>query len=340
MQIIKFYAAEGMLKVKLDTLEDLWTLQRITFPGDLVKSKSVRRFKASENDVGELKEVMVTLRVEKTELDKNASRLRVLGTIIEGKPEQYVRLNSYHTINVAPGDVLDLIKPEWPDYMQQVVKNAVSDTKKPRLGIIVADDEKALPAYLLGYGVEFRNEIYSHLSKRMEQKDFQEQQKKYYEAIVNIIKSMDVDNVILAGPGFTKDDVKNYIDFKQEKIAKNIIYQAASNAERSGVYEIIRSPETARLLQKEHIRSEFIVMEEFLRGLSSGASRHGLADVEAALENHLSTTILVNDSVLGDKGVQKLLAEAEEMRVKIEIFNSTDEVGQQLASFKNIASVF
>ena len=91
-----------------------------------------------------------------------------------------------------------------------VVRNAVSDSKRPRLGLIVLDEEKALPAYLLGYGLEFRNEIYSRLSKRMSQKDFQEQQRKYYENHISTVKEMVVDTVVIAGPGFTREDVKAY----------------------------------------------------------------------------------------------------------------------------------
>ncbi len=337
MRIVKFYNMEGTLRVKIETLEDLWTLQRVIFPNDLARSKSLRRFKASDSDVGELKEVIITLKVERTELDKNASRLRIMGKIVEGKPEQYIRLNSYHTLNVAPMDMLDVIKQSWPSYLIDVIKNAVNDTKKPRLGIIVMDDEKALPAYLLGYGVEFRNEIYSHLSKRMTQKDFQEQQRKYYEAIVKEIKGMDVDRIILAGPGFTKDDVKAYIESKQEKIEKNLTYAPASNPERSGIYEIIRSPEVESMLHNEHIRNEFAVMEEFLKGLSSGTSRYGIDNVRAALDGFMLNEIIVNDSVLGDPGVQKLLADAESSRIKIIIFNSQDEVGTQLSSFKDVA---
>ena len=339
MHIVKFYHGEGVIRLKLDTLEDLWTVQRIVFPNDLVKSKSLRKFKASESDIGELKEVVITLRVEKTELDKNALRLRIMGKIVEGKPEQYIRLNSYHTLNIAPSDTLDIIIQSWPDYLLEVVKNAVGDTKKPKLGIIVVDDEKALPAYLLGYGIEFRNEIYSNLSKRMTQKDFQEQQKKFYENIVKTVKSMDVDTVIVAGPGFTKDDIRTYIESKQEKIEKRIIYQQASNTERSGTYEIIRSPEVENLLRSEHIRKEFAIMEEFLKGLSSGISKYGIGNVKEAVEDYRVSIIIVNDSVLGDPAVQELLAKAESMHLKIEIFNSTDEVGTQLASFKNVASI-
>ena len=122
MKIIKFYESVGSLKIRVDTLEDLWTAQRIIFANDLVKSESERKFKSSESDKGELKKVIITVRVEKTELDKDAMRLRVLGKIMEGKPLEYVKINSYHTLNIAPGDIFEIIKSEWHDYIVDVVK--------------------------------------------------------------------------------------------------------------------------------------------------------------------------------------------------------------------------
>jgi protein pelota len=341
MRIVKFYAADNTLRVKLDRLEDLWAVQRITFAGDLVKAESQRRFKASESDVGELKDVMIRLRVEKTELDKNASRLRVMGKIVEGRPLEYVRLNSYHTLNVAPGDTIDITKPRWPEYMLDVVKEAVSDMRKPRLGIIVADDEKAQPAYLLGYGLEFRKEIYSGLSKKMTQKDFNEQERKYFQAIADAIAGMNVDTVILAGPGFTKDDVKKYMDANglTKKLTQRLILESASNPERSGVYELIKGERVASLLEKERIRDEFLLMERFLQGLEGKSSRYGTSNVRDAIEAYEASTILVNDSALGMPEIQEALALAEEKRLAIRVFNSDDEVGQQLHSFKDIASI-
>lgn len=341
MKIIKLYHAAGTAKLRVDTLDDLWTVQRIIFTDDIVKSRSERKFKASESDTGELKEVVITLKVEKTELDKDAMRLRVMGKIVEGRPLEYVKLNSYHTLNIAPGDEFELTKAEWPKYVLDVLKNAVSDTSKPRLGLIVVDDEKALPAYLLGYGVEFRNEIYSRLSKRMSSKDFDEQQKKYYGAIVSMVRDMQVDTVIVAGPGFTKDDIKTYIDSNEslKKTPKRLIFAAVSNAERSGIYELIRSDHVARLLERERIRMEFKLMEIFLTELSSGASKYGVGNVDAALDNLEANAVLVNDNVLGDRDVQQVLSKAERQGVRIEVFNSADEVGMQLQGFKNIASV-
>jgi protein pelota len=341
MKIVKFYESAGALKLKVDTLEDLWTAQRIIFANDVVKSESERKFKSSESDKGELKKVVITLKVEKTELDKDAVRLRVLGKIMDGKPLEYVRINSYHTLNIAPGDIFEIIKAEWHDYIISVVKNAVSDSKRPRLGLIVLDDEKAMPAYMLGYGVDFGNEIYSKLSKRMSQKDFQEQQKKYYDEIIEMIKSMVVDTVVVAGPGFTKDDLKAYGETSGilKKINKRVIFERVSNAERSGVYELIKSDKFSKILEKEHIREEFKLIEEFLTNLSTGKSKYGIENVSIALDNMEANILLVNDNILGDPAVQELLSQAEKDRVEIEVINSMDEVGEQLHAFKDIAVI-
>ncbi|MDE1871020.1 MAG: mRNA surveillance protein pelota [Candidatus Micrarchaeota archaeon] len=341
MRIVKFYENVGSLKLRVDTLEDLWTAQRIIFANDIVKSESERKFRSSESDKGELKKVVITLRVEKTELDKDAGRLRILGKILEGKPLEYVKINSYHTLNIAPGDVFEILKGEWHNYIMDVVRNAVSDSKRPRLGIIVLDDEKALPAYLLGYGLEFRNEIYSRLSKRMSPKDFNDQQRKYYEDIIEMARGMVVDTVVIAGPGFTKDDVKAYGESNGmlKKIGKRLFFESISNSERSGVYELIKSDRFARILERERIRDEFKLIEEFLVNLSTGKSKYGLDNVSIALDNMEANTVFVNDNMLGDSAVQQLLAKAEEGHVRIEVFNSSDEVGMQLHSFKDIACI-
>lgn len=341
MKIIKFNEGVGSMRLRVDTLEDLWTLQRVLFPNDLVKSESVRRFRSNESDVGELKDVVVRLRIEKTELDKNAERLRIMGKIVEGKPLDYIRLNSYHTLNIAPSDELEITKGKWHDYIVDVLRNAVSDSRRPRLGLIVVDEEKALSAYLLGYGVQFGNELYSRLSKRMGQKDFTEAENKYFAAIISLAMGMRADTVVIAGPGFTKDDVKKRMEESgdMKKSSKRFIFENTSNTERSGIYELIRSDKVSRILERERIRQEFALMEQFLTGLSTGRSKYGADSVSNAVAEYEAKAVLVNDNLLGDVAVQLVLEGAERNHVKIEVFNSADEVGQQLASFKGLASI-
>ena len=95
----------------------------------------------------------------------------------------------------------------------------------------------------------------------------------------------------------------------------------------------------AALLQRERIRMEFKLMEDFLNNLSTGKSKSGVKDVGEAIENYEANVIMVNDLVLSKPEVQKVLASAEEKRIKIEVFNANDEVGQQLHGFDDIACV-
>jgi protein pelota len=339
MKIIKFYSATNTLKVKIDTFSDLWSLQRVIFANDIVKAETERRFKSHEGDVGELKDVIIAVKVEKTELDKDAKRLRVMGKIVEGRPMEYVRLNSYHTLNIAIEDTVEIKKESWPDYLVSIINEAVKNTKKPRLGIIVMDDDQALPAYVLGYGIEFGNIIYSRLSKRMSGKDFEEQKKKYFNEVISTIRNMDVDTIVVAGPGFAKEDLRLYIEGNGIKVNKSLIYRPASNAERSAIYELIKGEEITDILEREQVREEFKLMEEFLMGLGSGSSVHGIANVEKALNEYRARKIIVNDSILGNPKVQELLSNAESIKVPIYIINANDDAGMQLHGFEDIACI-
>jgi protein pelota len=340
MKLIRFSEEFGTLKVRVDNLEDLWALQRVVFAGDVVKAESERKFKP-EGSEGEFKTVVITLRVEKTELDKSAGRLRILGKILEGKPMEYVRMNSYHTLNIAPDTELEISKSKWHRYLIDVVRSAVLESRRPRLGIIVVDDEKAMPAYLLGYGIEFKNTIYSNLSKRMSQKEFREQEKKYFDEVLDVAMGMNVDTIVIAGPGFTKDDIKAYANESGalKKSAKSVVFESASNAERSGVYELIKGVGVARLMQRERISREFALMEQFLQGLGMGTSKYGSENVREAIDDLTAGIVLVNDSMLWDKGIEEILEKAEKRKLTIEIFNADDEAGMQLNGFKGIASL-
>ena len=110
MRIIKFYNNENLLKVKVENFNDLLNIQRVVFDKDIINSRSVRKFKPDESDRGELKEVMISLEVEKTEIDKDSERLRIIGKIIDGSPLKYIQLHSHHTLNIEEGNIVEIKK--------------------------------------------------------------------------------------------------------------------------------------------------------------------------------------------------------------------------------------
>lgn len=339
MHVIRFSDATNTIKIRPDSFDDLYLIQRLVAEEDSITAKSYRRFKPSEGDVGEQKEILVKIHVEKSELDKNAGKLRFTGKILWGRPEEFVKLASYHTVNVGIGDVLEIQKPEWKGYILKRIKQAVQDTKKPKLGVVALDEDGATVAYIRGYGIEMLTELRSHLSKRMKEKDYALQREQYFKEIISTIKNMKVEIVAVAGPGFTRDNLKKYIAEKNLEIGKKLVYVPASDAERSGIREAMQSNEISKALEQEQVKNEFELLNKFLSGLNLNASFHGIPKVRESLDSYTAGILLVNDSVLNDKKIQELLDTADQNKVKIEIFNSLDDAGLQLANFGNIASI-
>src|SRR5271170_4996898 len=201
MRSVRLNEVSNVLKLVPESFDDLYLLAMMINTDDSVEGKSTRRFRPSEGDKGEQKDVMVKLKVERTEMDKNSGRLRVSGKITYGNPEEFVALGSYHTLSIGPGDAMQIQKIEWKDYILNRIRQAVAESKKPKLGIIVLDDEKAVISYIKGYGIDIVTELYSRLSKRMKEKDFEKQREQYFNDVIAAIKNLSVDIVVLQARG-------------------------------------------------------------------------------------------------------------------------------------------
>ncbi len=338
MRVISFNEVTNTLRLEPESFDDLYLLARVITVEDKVGAWSYRRFRPSETDIGEQKEVFVILSVEKVEIDRDASRLRVTGKIESGKPQEFVKIRSYHTLNIAPADQIEIVKLEWKSYILKRIKQAVEEAKKPKLGIIAVDDEKATVAYIKGYGIEIVTELYSHLSKRMKEKEYEKTRIAYFNDLINTASRMSVDMVVIAGPGFTKDDIKKYVD-ERGGIGKQLVFTAASDAERSGIREVMRSDVASKIMEGEHVKKELDYLNKFFIGLRVGKSVYGLDNVGSAIDQGRIGIVIVNDSVLNNSDIKGLLDKVDKENINIEIFNAEDEAGRQLEAFKGVAAM-
>lgn len=339
MRVFRFNESTKEMKLMPHSFDDLYLLARLLASGDRVTGKGYRRFRPSEGEKGEQKEVVVGVILEKVELDRNTQKLRLGGKIFGGKPIEFLRLGSYHTLSVGVDEDLTIVKEEWSGYMLQMIRKAVADSKKPRLGAVAMDDEKATLAYVRGSGIEIVTEIYSKLSKKMKETDYEKSRRQYFSEIVKKINSMPLEIIVVAGPGFMKDELKKFIETGGAKLEKRVVYTRASDAERSGLREALQSEAVANIFENERLKKEFSLLNIFLRGMASGFSIHGLRNVAEALAEYRIATVLVNDSLLNDTGVRPVLDLADRNKVAIEIFNADDDAGIQLKGFGGIGAI-
>ena len=341
MRVLKQDRKTGEVKLLPESTEDLWHIERILTPGDTVIAKSWRRFKIEgSDDAGEKKPVTISLNVEKTEFSAYVNRLRISGKIISGTPEEFVQAGSYHTIDAETGFSITIVKQNWRQHQIERIAEAVKETKRPKVGIVVLDESKAIFATVRGFGIDYNFEIDTNSSKRDDK--FAEKEKQYFGDIASKLATFDTSKIIIAGPGFAKDNLRKLLQQKNPEILKKIIFDSVSNSERSGVVELLKRGTIAKVMQEERIEQELVLVERLKEeiGKNSGLACWGLKDVEQAIEYSAAKSVLVVDELLRtNQKVDALVESAYKKKVKVVVFSSSSQGGEELSGLGGFAAL-
>jgi len=336
MKIVHFDRKFGVMKIHADTLDDLWHLDKVIAPDDEVESHSLRTYKVGTKE--EKKSVNIRVKVERVEFAKTANRLRVLGPIIWGEPEEYIQLGKYHTIDVGQEDTIKIIK-KWKNHEIKRLEDAVKESKKPKVRIIVLDEEKALNAILRSFGVEYGAEFYSSGSKRDE--NFDKTQLDYFGKIMAEIERQP-EKFVVAGPGFTKDNLKKFIEKRKPELLKKIIFESVSYAERSGVNELFNRGVIEKIMGEERFEKEMKLIEELMVDIhkDTGRAVYGVREVRKAIEAFAVKKLLVLDEYLRENNEAEGLVDlADRNKAEVVIFSSEGDAGIKLKGMGKIAAL-
>ncbi len=339
MRVFGLNETTGELKLMPENTEDLWHIERVIGHGDLVKARSVRRFKTQEGESGDKKPVIIELEAKKIEFHKHANVLRVTGVIKWGTPEEFVQIGSHHTIDVEPMTKFS-IKKQWKKYQLERLKKAREETKRPRLGIVLVDERRSTFALLRGYGVDFLSELSSRSSKRDDRHD--EHEREFFGQILAAISNMKVEKIIVAGPGFAKDNLKKFISQKDPDVLGKISFEHASSSEKSGAYELLKNGVVERIIGEQRVEKEFKLMEQLMAEISknTGLTTYGKNEVKKAVEYNAVKELFVLDEFLRkDKDFENILEKAERQKCNITVFSAENNAGKQLQSLGGLAAL-
>lgn len=336
MKIIHFDKKTNELKLVADTVDDLWHLEKVLSLGSWVEGHTTRTYKVGKKE--EKKHVYITIKVERVEFSKSFNRLRILGIIVAGNPEEFVQMGKHHTIEVAPRDKIKIIQL-WKSHQIKRLREAESESKRPKIRIIVLDEEKALTAIVRSFGIEYGAEFYSSASKRNEKQ--QEAEKSYFGQIAAEI-ARHSEKYVVAGPGFTRDNLKKFISSKNPDLLKKIIWETCSYAERSGVNELLKRGVLEKIMGEERIEKEVKLVEELITEIhrDTGLAAYGIAEVKKAVEAFAVKQLLVLDEYLRtDPIAEEVVEAADAAKAEIIIISSEEEPGMKLKGFGKIAAL-
>jgi protein pelota len=332
MIIEKMDLKSGSVRVRTETLDDLWHLDKVIEEGDQLTSRTLRKItikRGSEIREGDRKPLTLTISVEKAEFHRDSHSLRLNGPILAG-PEEKVQIGSYHTLSIGIRDSLTIRKQSWKPYQLDRLKMA--RIKKNLLLICVLDREDASFAVLKESGIEHLAEISSHKTQDSDTLD------DYHKEILNYLKSKrDIQTIVLAGPGFERENLLKYLKSQDPDLAKRVALEHTHSTGRAGITELVKSSAN-RILKETRIAREAEQVESFLTEIhKDGLATYGLNQVSDAVKLGSVQTLLVSEDKL--KQHESLMNQVEKLRGSIAIISSDHESGEQFLKLGGIGAM-
>ncbi len=330
-----FFKTQDGIRVRTEVYEDLWHLERLIRPGDIVVARTYRVFKSPGGDV-ERKPVTVKLLVEKVSFHPSTKSLRILGTIIEGRPEEYVPRGKHHSLEISLHDELLIIKDKWLKMDMELLNEAKDSARKPKIGVLILDNEEASYFLLYPYGLEHVSYLRSGLSGKYKNTSSEKAREKYFEELKSLVINSPADVVVVAGPGFAKDEFVNYM----KNSGKKLVVEACSSTGKPGAMELIRKGRLDRLLSEIRYATEVKLVEEFLKSLSKEPP--GVAygsDIKKASEYGAVDKLLISEKLFVEKHqeLEPLMELVESLGGKVYVLSS--EHAERLNPFGGIVAI-
>ena len=330
-----FFKTQEGIRVRTEVYEDLWHLEHLIRPGDIVVARTHRVFKSPGGDV-ERKPVTVKLLVEKVSFHPSTKSLRILGTIVDGYPEEYVPRGKHHSLEISLRDELLIIKDKWLKMDMELLKEAKESARKPKVGILVLDNEEASYFLLYPYGLEHVSDIHSGLSGKYKDTSSDKAKEKYFEELKSLVTNSPTDVIVVAGPGFIKEEFANYM----KGSGKKLVVEACSCTGRAGAMELIRKGCLDKLLSEMRYATEIKLIEEFLKSLGKEPPMVAYgSDIKKAIEYGAVDKLLVSERLFVEKHqeLEQLMDLVESLGGKVYVLSS--EHAQQLNPFGGMVAI-
>lgn len=325
MRIIHKDLKHNTITVIPENLDDLWTLSKHITKGSIIIGKTVRaiNIEHGEEKTKIRKTIFVKLLAETIEFNEN--QLRVKGKILESSEGEH----GYHSYEIEINEKTEIEK-EWKNYeIEQIEKMKI---RHPKILICVLDDSEACFAAVSGR-IEMLATIKGVTGKMYEN----ESKDRYFDEIIKYLSDKDCEKIIIAGPGFSKEDLCNKIKEKKPELIKKIITDSTSTTE-NGIQEVLRRGVIERITKNSEISEQTILIEGFFARIAKEDKiAYGIEETSHSIENGAVDTLLISDSLVREK--EELISIAEKFGAKVKIIDTTHEAGQRFLMFGGIGAI-
>lgn len=338
MKVLKQDRREGIIKLLPQNLDDLWHLFNLVDPGNLVRASTLRRQEAQTDKIrperGEKVRVNLALRVQDREFDEFIDRLRIHGVIEEGPMDH----GSHHTLNVQPGDAVEIVK-EWQEADLRRIQEAVEATDRPLVVLVALDDEEALVARMHHYGLQVVAEITAPRGGKMYGQEAPSKEA-YFQEIVEAVQRLNPPQLAVLGPGFTREDFLRYGREAAPELFEDAHSVATGHTGMPGIQEALRGGLAEKVLEESRVGQETRAVEQLLEEIGKeGLYAYGPGEVATAARAGAVETLLVTDAQARTAEAEELMREVEEKRGRVLVVSTRHDAGRKLKSLGGLGAL-
>ncbi|MDS0299109.1 mRNA surveillance protein pelota [Halogeometricum sp. S1BR25-6] len=339
---------EGRERITLvpENVDDLWHLSHVLESGDLVSGDTTRRIQRDDDQMrdtgGQREHLSVTISVGDVEFARFANRLRVGGEIVGSSRED--QLGHHHTLNVEEHDEVTIEKHFKPDQKKRI-EEAEEAAENPDVVIATVEEGAAYIHTVAQYGTEERFSFTAPTGKG----EYARPRSELFAELGKALARMDVDAIILAGPGFTKQDARDYIAENHRDIVEKITVVDTSGVGDRGVHEVLKRGAVDEVQTQTRISKEADLIDDLMEGIATGEKvSYGIEEVAEAADFGAVETLLVLDERLReerqgagdwDVDVNEVIQTVERQGGEVAVFSSEFDPGRQLKNLGGIAAI-
>ena len=347
MKIINEDEKEGIVEIVPETLDDLWHLSHIVEVGDNASSKTTRRIQDNtgdkiRSDRGVKKTFYLELNIENISFHLFTGKLRLTGVITRG-PEDLIPLGSHHTLEVKLNTPITIKKTRWPKWAIKRLNQAIDASKKLSAIIVVMEDDTATIGLMRQFGIEYYGPIKGHVSgKRIIDKNRQKNIVQFYEKVIDSITKFDsIQNIVIAGPGFVKNDFYDYLKDKHADLAKISIIESTGAGGRNGISEVLKKGTVEKLTSENRVALEMGAVNNLLTEIGKNSSKvvYGLKQTQEAINMGAVSLLLILDSNVASQDMGDAMDMVENMKGEVMVISSEHDGGKQLESLGGMAAI-
>ena len=352
MKILANDQKQGEITVKVENLNDLWTLYNVISRGDKAAGRTHRRVVLREGTKGEKKPMFLKLEVEDVSFHEFTNRLRIKGKILEG-PEDLVSFGTYHTLNVEIGQRITIIKEQWLNHELKRLKEASKFESNFVMLIIAMETGLATISLVSNFSHSRIASINVNIpGKRYEQTHRNKALTEFFDNIKQVldenVKKIEVNLIVICGPGNTRDVfIKHLKENSDNEYLKKIKSCHVSSGTESGILEVLKSNELAEIKKNVKILLETEKIEKILEYLSTdpdliviGFDEVSKAGERGAIGQLLIVDVLIRGTSKEQKlKIEKIITDVEYTGGEINILSSEHPTGQQLIDLGSIVGI-